>query len=35
MGLSPGLLRFSIGYTGNLEKRLEQLERAVREVGLA
>ncbi|MFP4031707.1 MAG: aminotransferase class I/II-fold pyridoxal phosphate-dependent enzyme [Desulfococcaceae bacterium] len=35
MGLSPGLLRFSIGYTGDLEKRLEQLERAVREVGLA
>jgi methionine-gamma-lyase len=35
MGLSPGLLRFSIGYTGDLQKRLEQLERAVREVGLA
>ncbi len=35
MGLSPGLLRFSIGYTGELETRLEQLERAVRQVGLA
>ncbi|QTA82315.1 Pyridoxal phosphate-dependent enzyme [Desulfonema limicola] len=29
MGLSPGLVRFSIGYTGSLEKRLEQIERAV------
>ena len=35
MGLSPGLLRFSIGFTGDLEKRLEQLERAARAVGLA
>ena len=30
MGLSPGLVRFSIGYTGSLEKRLEQIERAVK-----
>jgi methionine-gamma-lyase len=34
MGLSPGLIRFSIGYTGSLEKRMEQMERAVRTVGL-
>jgi methionine-gamma-lyase len=34
IGLSPGLLRLSIGYTGSLEFRLEQIERAVREVGL-
>jgi len=35
MGLSPGLLRFSVGYTGDLASRLDALERAVREVGLA
>ena len=35
MGLSPGLVRFSIGYTGTLEKRLEQIERAVKTLGLA
>ena len=34
MGLSPGLVRLSIGYTGSLEKRIEQMERAVRTVGL-
>ena len=34
MGLSPGLLRVSIGYTGDPDVRLEQLERAVRSVGL-
>lgn len=34
MGLSPGLLRIAIGYTGALEKRLEQIERAVKSVGL-
>ena len=34
MGLSPGLIRLSIGYTGSLEKRLEQMERAVKAVGL-
>jgi methionine-gamma-lyase len=34
MGLSPGLIRFSIGYTDSLERRIEQMERAVRAVGL-
>jgi methionine-gamma-lyase len=34
MGLSPGLVRFSVGYTGSLDKRIEQMERAVKEVGL-
>ena len=34
IGLSPGLLRLSIGYTGSLESRLTQIERAVREVSL-
>jgi methionine-gamma-lyase len=34
MGLSPGLVRLSVGLTGNLEARLEQLERAVRACGL-
>ncbi|GAB6905291.1 Cystathionine gamma-lyase CysA [Desulfosarcina cetonica] len=34
MGLSPGLVRMSIGYTGTLEMRIEQIERAVRRVGL-
>lgn len=34
MGLSPGLVRVSIGYTGSLEARLEQIERAVRQVGM-
>jgi methionine-gamma-lyase len=35
MGLSPGLIRLSIGYTGSLEKRMQQIERAVKTVGLA
>ncbi len=35
MGLSPGLLRLSVGITGGLEERLAQLERAVRAAGLA
>jgi len=35
IGLSPGLIRMAIGYTGSLEARLEQIERAVRAVGLA
>jgi len=35
IGLSPGLMRVAIGYTGSLEARLEQIERAVRAVGLA
>jgi methionine-gamma-lyase len=34
MGLSPGLLRLSIGYSGLLESRIEQIERAVKAVGL-
>jgi len=34
MGLSPGLVRISIGYTGKLEDRIEQMERAVRSAGL-
>ena len=34
MGLSPGLLRLSIGYTGNIESRVEQITRAVESVGL-
>jgi len=32
MGLSPGLLRIALGYTGSLELRLEQLKRAVKKV---
>jgi methionine-gamma-lyase len=35
MGLSPGLVRLSVGITGSLTARLEQLERAVKTVGLA
>ncbi len=35
MGLSPGLLRLSVGITGRLQERLAQLDRAVRAVGLA
>jgi methionine-gamma-lyase len=34
MGLSPGLIRFSIGLTGDLDDRIKQIERAVKEVGL-
>jgi methionine-gamma-lyase len=34
MGLSPGLLRFAIGYTGSLESRVEQIERALKDTGL-
>ena len=34
IGLSPGLLRLSVGFTGSLESRLEQIERAVKQVGL-
>jgi len=30
-GISQGLVRFSIGITGNIEKRWEQLERAIKE----
>jgi methionine-gamma-lyase len=32
-GISPGLVRMSIGYTGTLEQRWGQLESALREVG--
>ena len=35
IGISPGLLRLSVGYTGSLESRLAQIEQAVRQVGLA
>ncbi len=34
MGLSPGLIRMAIGFTGSLDARIEQIERAVRKVGL-
>jgi len=34
IGLSPGLLRISMGLTGSISARLEQMERAVKEVGL-
>ena len=32
MGLSPGLLRLSIGISGSLESRLDQIDRAVKKV---
>jgi len=32
MGLSPGLLRLSVGISGSLESRLEQIEHAVKKV---
>ena len=32
MGLSPGLLRIALGYTGSLDLRLEQMKRAVEKV---
>lgn len=35
MGLSPGLVRMAVGYTGTEEARLNQVERAARKVGLA
>ena len=34
MGLSPGLVRLSVGLTGNLEERLKQLQRALQACGL-
>ncbi len=34
MGLSPGLLRIAVGYTGVLEDRIAQIERACRKVGI-
>lgn len=33
-GISPGLVRVSIGYTGSLEQRWEQLHRALRKMGV-
>jgi methionine-gamma-lyase len=35
MGLSPGLLRIAVGYTGDLDDRIAQIERVMRQVGLA
>jgi methionine-gamma-lyase len=35
MGLSPGLVRLSIGLTGSLRTRIQQIERAVKTVGLS
>ncbi|MDX9785195.1 MAG: aminotransferase class I/II-fold pyridoxal phosphate-dependent enzyme [Desulfobacterales bacterium] len=35
IGLSPGLVRFSVGITGSLESRLAQITRAIKTVGLA
>lgn len=35
MGLSPGLVRIAVGYTGALEERLEQVTRAAKKAGLA
>lgn len=35
MELSPGLLRLSIGFTGTMKDRIDQIERAVRAMGLA
>jgi len=35
MGLSPGLVRLSIGLTGSLHTRIQQIDRAVKAVGLA
>ncbi|MCD6499345.1 MAG: aminotransferase class I/II-fold pyridoxal phosphate-dependent enzyme [Deltaproteobacteria bacterium] len=34
MGLSPGLVRFAIGFTGTIEDRIAQMERGVKKVGL-
>jgi len=33
-GIAPGLVRMSIGYTGSVEQRWEQLESALRDVGV-
>ena len=33
-GISEGLLRMSIGYTGTIEQRWQQLERALRDIGV-
>ena len=34
MGLSQGLVRLSIGFTGSMDQRLAQMERAVKAVGI-
>jgi len=34
IGISPGLVRLSIGYTGSLAARIEQIENAVTKIGL-
>jgi methionine-gamma-lyase len=34
MGLSPGLLRISMGYTGSLDSRIEQLTKALKAAGI-
>jgi methionine-gamma-lyase len=34
MGLSPGLVRLAVGYTGSISARIEQIGRAVKAVGL-
>jgi len=34
MGLSPGLLRIAVGYTGDLDDRLRQIEHGLRTVGV-
>jgi methionine-gamma-lyase len=34
MGLSPGLVRLAVGFTGSLQERIRQLERAVKTAGL-
>ena len=33
-GIAPGLVRISIGFTGSLEQRWQQLERALKRVQL-
>jgi methionine-gamma-lyase len=34
MGLSPGLIRISVGYTGSLSARLDQMEKALKHAGM-
>ena len=34
MGLSPGLVRLSVGFSGTLEDRIQQMDRAIRKAGL-
>jgi methionine-gamma-lyase len=34
MGLSPGLLRIAVGYTGSLESRVTQIESALKDAGM-